>query len=38
MREALTEVRGRLGSGGASRRAAVEIADLLRSRQGETAA
>jgi lipid-A-disaccharide synthase len=30
MREALTELRGRLGSGGASRRAALEIAELLR--------
>jgi lipid-A-disaccharide synthase len=30
MRSALAEVRGRLGSGGASRRAANEIADLLR--------
>lgn len=35
MREALEEVRGRLGSGGASRRAAQEIAELLR---GEAAA
>jgi lipid-A-disaccharide synthase len=38
MREALAEVRGRLGSGGASRRAALEIADLLRGLRGETAA
>jgi lipid-A-disaccharide synthase len=38
MRVALAEVRGRLGSGGASRRAAHEIADLLRGLQGETAA
>jgi lipid-A-disaccharide synthase len=38
MREALAEVRGRLGSGGASRRAAGEIADLLRGLRGETAA
>jgi lipid-A-disaccharide synthase len=30
MRAALAEVRGRLGSGGASRRAAAEIAELLR--------
>lgn len=30
LREALAEVRGRLGSGGASRRAALEIAELLR--------
>jgi lipid-A-disaccharide synthase len=30
MREALAELRGRLGSGGASRRAALEIAELLR--------
>jgi lipid-A-disaccharide synthase len=35
MREALAEVRGRLGSGGASRRAAEEVADLL---AGEAAA
>jgi len=35
MREALAEVRGRLGSSGASRRAALEVADLLR---GEAAA
>jgi len=35
MRQALAEVRGRLGSGGASRRAALEVADLLR---GEAAA
>jgi lipid-A-disaccharide synthase len=35
MREALAEVRGRLGSGGASRRAACEVAELLR---GEAAA
>jgi lipid-A-disaccharide synthase len=39
MRAALCEVRGRLGSGGASGRAAREIADLLlRGLQGETAA
>jgi len=38
MREALAEVRGRLGSGGASRRAALEVADLLRGLRGETAA
>jgi len=35
MRAALSEVRGRLGSGGASRRAAQEVAELLR---GEAAA
>ncbi len=35
MRAALAEVRGRLGSGGASRRAALEVAELLR---GEAAA